>query len=229
MMSIATLRQPMNTFRVAWQSALAASLCLGFPASLVFWLAILQHIKPLPIYQKFGMILLQYERSDVIVALVGAVIWGILLSRISGYDRWWFLIAASMLGIYLGRRLFWIIYAWINYDFTGMPIYISLAIHLIGQILSVTFCTGLMHGLILRNWRAVIILALATSLTAVLAAGVTYIALDQLGLRVGTGNFVMVRVTAVCLMVSAIIGGMVLGVGFTHFLGLSYRPPKNAP
>src|SRR5215216_4678903 len=155
-MSIETVRKPLNTFRIAWQSALAASICLGLPAGLVFWLVILQHLKPLPIVEKFTFILLQNERSDLIGALIGAFLWGILLSKISGYHKWWLLVAASTLGIYLGRRLFWTIYIWINYDFTGMPIPLSLAIHLIGQILSVTFFTGLAHGLLLRNRRATI-------------------------------------------------------------------------
>ena len=211
----------MDTFRIAWQSALAASICLGLPAGLVFWLAILQHLKPLPIVEKFTFVLLQHERSDLIGALIGALLWGILLSRISGYPKWWSLVAASILGIYVGRRLFWIVYLWINYDFTGVPPHISLAIHMIGQILSVSFCTGLTHGLILRSWRATLTLAFATSLTAVLAAIVTYIALDRFGLRVGTGNFVMPKVTALCLMASAILGGMVLGVGFTKCYRIS--------
>ncbi|HSJ87271.1 MAG TPA: hypothetical protein VK909_08690 [Anaerolineales bacterium] len=213
---MATARKPQNTFRIAWQSALAASLCLGLPAGLVFWLAILQHVKPNPIVEKLAFVLLQHAQSDLIGALIGAFLWGIFLSRISGYLNWWLLVAASMLGIYFGRRLFWIVYVWIHYDFSEVPPHISLAIHLVGQILSVTFFTGLTHGLLLRSWRAAITLTLATSLISVLAATVTYIILDQLGLHIGGGNFVMPKVAAVCTMVSAILGGMVLGVEFTR-------------
>jgi hypothetical protein len=218
-MQIAAARKPMDTFRIAWQSALAASICLGLPAGFVFWLAIVQHAKPFPIVEKLTFLLFQNERSDMIGALIGACLWGILLSRISGHPQWWLLVTASMLGIYIGRRLFWIVYLWLNYDFSGMPVHLSFAIHLIGQILSVTFFTGLTHGLLLRNWRAMLTLAFVTSFVSVLMAILTYAALDQMGLRVGTGNFAMPKVTAICTMLAAMLGGMALGVGFTWFIG----------
>jgi hypothetical protein len=216
-MSTPVAQKPLDYFRIAWQSALAASVCLGLPAGLLFWLIILQHLKPFQPVERFVTVLQNGGLSEIIGVLIGAFAWGIILSRISGYRTWWWLVAASMLGVYLGRRLFWIIYAWLNIDFSGLPVYVVLGIHISGLLLSVTFCTGLTHGLILRNWKATLTLASATSLVSVLAAFVAIVVLDQFGIRAGTGNAAMPKVTAVSLMTSAITGGMVLGVGFSWF------------
>ena len=49
-MSALEVQRPLNYFRIAWQSALAASLCLGLPAGLVFWLIVLQRLQPFPYF-----------------------------------------------------------------------------------------------------------------------------------------------------------------------------------
>jgi hypothetical protein len=205
-------------FRVAWQSALAASICLGLPAGLLFWLIILQRIKPTQPVERLVTVLQNNGMLEIIGILVGAFGWGIILSKISDYRKWWWLIAASMLGIYIGQRLFWIIYYWFNYDFSNLPIHMGFLIHLSGLVLSITFCTGLAHGLILPNWQAALALALSTSLVCVLATAVTFAVLDQWGIRVGTGNAAMPKVTAMCTMIAGITGGMVLGSGFSWFV-----------
>ena len=72
-------------------------------------------------------------------------------------------------------------------------------------------------GLILRNLKAALTIGLTTSLVSVLALLLTIFVFDHLGIRVGTGNLAMVRVTAVDLITSALAGGMVLGTGFSWF------------
>ena len=37
-------QKPPNYFRIAWQSALAAALCLGLPAGLLLWLILFREI-----------------------------------------------------------------------------------------------------------------------------------------------------------------------------------------
>lgn len=217
-------KQPLDYFRIAWQSALAASLCLGLPAGFIFWVMILQRLKPLPVFERVLTLLQDYGRVEIIGLLIGAFAWGIVLTRISGYRPWWRLVLASMVGIYLGRRLFWIIYAWINFDFSELPVRVVLAIHLTLLILSVTFWTGLTYGLILHNWKAALTLALTTSLASLLSCVLIFILLDQFGLRVGAGNAAMPKVTAICTMVAGIIGGMVLGVGFCRFVREEKHP-----
>ena len=216
-MSLPATQITLNYFRIAWQSALVASICLGLPAGLLFWLVILQHLQPSPSLQRFITTLENHETLGMIGVWIGALGWGILLGKISGYRAWWQLVAASLLGISIGRPLFWMVYAWLNIDFSGLPIWVVFTIHLSGLLLSVTFCTGLTHGLLLRNWRTALTLASTTALVSVLVAVATVILLDQLGLRVGTGNVAMPKVTAVSLMMAGITGGMVLVVGFSHF------------
>jgi len=217
-MTIPEVQKSPDYFRIAWQSALAASLCLGLPAGLLFWLLVLQRLKPFGPVERLVTILQDNGIPEIIGVLIGAFGWGIILSRISRYRPWWWLVTASMLGVYLGRRLFWIIYAWINFDFSGLPVHMVLAIHLSGLVLSVTFCTGLTHGLILRNWKAAMTLASITCLVSVLASFAAFFILDRMGIRVGMGNAAMPKVTAVCTMVAAMSGGMVLGMGFSYFV-----------
>lgn len=213
---------PLHYVRIAWQSALAASLCLGLPAGLLFWLIMFQRLRPSHVVERLMAILSNgggFEGTFIIIGvLAGAFGWGIILSKISGYRLWLWLAMASVLGVYLGRQLFGGVYRWLNIDFSSLPIHMTLAIHLSGLVLSITFCTGLAHGLLLRNWRSILTLAFSTSLVSVLAVLLTIIILDQLGLRVGTGNAAMPKVTAICTMAAAITGGMTLGVLFSRYL-----------
>jgi len=115
--------------------------------------------------------------------------------------------------------LFWIIYYWFNYDFSNMPMHVGFLIHISGLILSITFCTGLAHGLALPNWKAAVTLASITAFASVLVTILTYFILDGLGIRVGTGNAAMPKVTAICTMMAGVIGGVTLGVMFSRFVG----------
>jgi len=206
-------------YRIAWQSALAASICLGLPAGLLFWLILLQRIMPSHPVERLVTFLQNNGVLEIIGTLFGAFGWGIILSQISGYRPWWRLAVASMLGVYVGRRLFWIIYYWFNYDFSNMPIHMGFLIHISGLILSITFCTGLAHGLALPNWKAAVTLASITAFASVLVTILTYFILDGLGIRVGTGNAAMPKVTAICTMMAGVIGGVTLGVMFSRFVG----------
>jgi|SRR5687767_8521165 len=216
-MKILEVPRPSDYFRVAWQSALAASICLGLPAGLLFWLILLQRLKPTPLIERLVTFLQNNGMLEIVGMLVGAFGWGILLSKISGYRLWLRLVVASVLGVYLGQRLFWIIYYWFNYDFSNMPIHVGFAIHLSGLILSITFCTGLAHGLILFNWKAIATLSLITGVASVLVTLLMYFLLDGLGIRVGTGNAAMPKVTAICTMIAGITGGTMLGIMFSQF------------
>jgi hypothetical protein len=99
-----------------------------------------------------------------------------------------------------------------------LPIYLNYAASMIGLIGSVTFLVGLAYGLILRSLKAALTLGFITSFSSVLVLLLTIFVFDRWGLRVGTGNLAMVKVTVVDLITAALAGGMVLGVGFTHFL-----------
>lgn len=89
---------------------------------------------------------------------------------------------------------------------------------MIGLIGSVTLFVGLAYGLILRSIKAALTIGLSTSFVAVFALILTIFVFDRLGLRVGTGNLAMVKVTAVDLINSALAGGAMLGLGFSKFV-----------
>ena len=209
----------LNYFRIALQSALAAALCLGLPAGLLLWLIIAGAAGYSTVVdQAIGILRVSGLRS-IFVVVVGSVMWSYLLGRISGYRAWWRIALASALGI---------LAAWFSplanvdgilYEYQpGLPIHLNYAASMIGLIGSVTLFVGLGYGLVLRSVKAALTLGLTTSFVSVLTLLLTIFVFDRLGVRVGTGNLAMPRVTAVDLVTSAIMGGMVLGVGFSRYV-----------
>ena len=209
---------PLNYFRIAWQSALAAGLCLGLPAGLLLWLILFQRINHFHFADPLINFLHANGLYSIYIVVFSSMIWSYLLGRISGYRPWWRLAVASALGI---------LAAWFSplanidgilYEYRpGLPIHLNYAASMVGLIGSVTLFVGLAYGLILQSLKAALTIGLTTSLLSVLVLLLTIFVFDRLGIRVGTGNLVMVRVTIVDLITSALAGGMALGVGFTRF------------
>ena len=142
--------------------------------------------------------------------------WSFLLGRISGYRPWWKIGLATVAGIVVGWfSPFSNIDGWFG---DRLPVYTLYAVAMCGLVWIVTACVGLAYGWVLRNGKAALIMAFTTSLAAVLTLLLTIILLDGFGIRVGTGNFAMSKVTVASLLTSAIVGGMVLGVGFSWFV-----------
>jgi len=209
-------QKPLNYFRVAWQSALAAGLCLGLPAGLSLWLILFREINHSAWVELLIDILQANGLYSIYILVISSMIWSYLLGRISGYHPWWRIAVASALGILV---------AWFSplanvdgilYEYQPtLPTHLNYAASMVGLIGGVTLFVGLAYGLILRNIKAALTLGLTTSLVSVLALLLTIFVFDRLGIRVGMGNLAMVRVTAVDLITSALAGGTVLGVGFT--------------
>ena len=61
-------------------------------------------------------------------------------------------------------------------------------------------------------------LAASAGLASVLAALVSLFILDELGIRVGSGNAAMPKVAAVGTMAAALAGGAMLGVVFSRYV-----------
>jgi len=206
-----------NYFRIAWQSALAAALCLGLPAGLLLWLILFQQIVHFPVIDQTVTLIQANGLISIFVLAVCSLMWSFLLARISGYRPWWKIGVATVAGIILG---------WFSplSNLDGVfadqfPIHALYAVAMCGIVGVVTACVGLGYGLILRNLRAALTMALTTSLTAVLTLLLTIILFDQFGIRVGgTVPFAMSKVTVTGLLTSAITAGMVLGIGFTRFV-----------
>jgi voltage-gated potassium channel Kch len=211
-------QKPLNTFRVAWQSALASALCLGLPAGSLLWLVLLQQINHFTVVKPLVDILHANGLYSIFIVLVSSIVWSYLLGRISGYRPWWRIGVASALGILV---------AWFSplanvdgilYEYQPtLPIHLNYAASMVGLIGSVTLFVGLAYGLILRSIKAALTIGLTTSLISVLVLLLTIFVFDRMGIRVGTGNLAMVRVTAVDLITSALAGGMVLGIQFSWF------------
>jgi hypothetical protein len=218
-MSTLQAQKPLNYFRIAWQSALAGAFCLGLPAGLVLWLILLQRVNHSVVIESVVDFLHAHGLYSIYMVAVSSILWSYLLGRISGYRPWWWIAVASALGILL---------AWFSplsnvdgilYEYRPtLPIYLNYAASMVGLIGAVTLLVGLAYGLVLRSLKAALILGLTTSFISVLVLLLTIFVFDRLGMRVGTGNLAMVKVTVVDLITSALAGGMVLGVGFTRFV-----------
>ena len=210
-------RSYQSNLKIALQSAFAAGLCLGLPAGLFFWLIILQRWAPSTRMDRLVHFLQDYALPPVLLEMLGAFAWGVLLSKISGYRRWWWLSIATMAGVRLGD--FALYHGWLDPLVPpNLSLQMSFRVILAINVLSVTLSTGLLLGVALMNWKASLMLAASTGLAAVLAALLTLMILDGLGIRVGGGNAAMPRVTAAATMAAALAGGTVLGVLFSRYV-----------
>ena len=206
----------LNYLRIALQSALASALCLGLPAGLLLWLILIQENTHAPLIEQSLTLMQSNGLNKIFVLAFCSLMWSFLLGRISGYRPWWKIGLATALGIILG----WFsplsnMDAWFG---EHTPIHIVYAVAMCGIVGSATLCVGLAYGLILRNGKVALTLALSTSIVSIMTVLLTVILFDQLGIRVGTGNFAMSRVTVISLLISAITGGMVLGLFFSRFV-----------
>jgi hypothetical protein len=218
-MTTHTAQEPLNYFRIAWQSALAAVLCLGLPAGLSLWLILLQQVYKSTIVEAMIGIFQAHGLYRIYLVALSSMLWSYLLGRISGYRPWWQIAVASVTAI---------LAAWFsplaNVDgilfdhFPNLPIHLNYAGAMVGLIGVVTLFVGLAYGLVLRSIRAALTMAFMTSFVSVLTLLLTIIVFDQFGIRVGTGNFAMSKVTVAGLLTSAIAGGMALGIGFSWFV-----------
>lgn len=215
------IRLDRSNLKTAVQSALAAALCLGLPAGLLFWLIAVQRWIPSATLDRLVRFFFDHLLPPVQLEMIGACGWGVCLSKISGYRQWWWLSLATMIGVWVGN--FALYHGWLP-DWVqrfGPPnfrphVYYGLVLGI--NVLSVTVSTGLLLGLTLMDWKASLILATSTGLISVLAALMILFILDGLGIRVGNGNAAMVKVTAATTMAAALAGGVTLGVMFSHYV-----------
>jgi hypothetical protein len=213
-----TDNQPRTTyFRIALQSALAAGLCLGLPAGLLLWLILIRHTFPASPVGGLVAVLQAHGLNQIFVLAICSLGWSYFLSRISGYRPWWKIGIATALGILAG---------WFSplSNLDGlfgdrMPIPALYIVAMCGIVAGATLCVGLAYGVLLRNVKAALTISLTTSFASVIALLLTIWIFDQFGIYVG-GNvpFAMSKVTTTSLLVSAIAGGAVLGVGFCWFV-----------
>jgi hypothetical protein len=207
--------------KIALQSALAGGLCLGLPAGINFWLIIVQRWTPSTPINSLVNFFRDNLAPPVILEMLGAIGFGFLLSKISGYRMWWWLSAATMAGVRVGDFALYngFLDQWVQgHAPPDLSLHVRFGLILGITVLCVTVSTGLLLGLALINWKASLMLAASTGLTSVLAALVTLIILDRLGMRVGSGNAAMPKAAAAGTMAAALAGGIMLGVVFSRYV-----------
>jgi hypothetical protein len=216
------IRQKHNSFRqdviLAGQCGLSAGFCLGFPAGIIFWLVLLNNsISFAPVTALIDLFVNNIEPGWLIM-LFGTVLWGILLSRIVGYRRWYLLASAVTVGVFAGQL------PMLDGKLDSMlqrfafPVHVRFGFVLGIAVFSVMICTGLAMGLVLRSWKAALRLAGSSGFLSALGSIAVFLIMDRIGIRVGSGNYAMLKVTSVGIMTAAIIGGAVLGVVFGKYI-----------
>jgi hypothetical protein len=205
-----------NYFRIALQSGLAAGISLGLPAGLLFWLILLQKTNNSAIAEQAIAFFRANGLNQIFVLVLFSLLWSFFLGRISGYRPRWHIGLATALGIIAG---------WFsplsNLDgllSDSLTVHRLYTIAISGIIASVTICVGLAYGLILRNIKAALSMALGTSFVSVIVFLITVMLFEQSSIYVGITPFAMSRITATGMLTSAIAGGMMLGVLFRRFI-----------
>ena len=215
-----------SELRIAVQSALATALCLGLSTGLFFWLITVQRFAPSPQIDRLVTFFSNYLVPPDKLEVVGAFGWGLLLSKISGYRKWWWLSGATILSVRVGTFALYhgLLSEWfLAHIPADLSMHIRFGIILASTILCVTISTGLLLGLVLVNWKASLMLAASTGLASVLASLITVFILGEIGIRVGSGNAAMPKVTAVATMAAALAGGAVLGVTFSRYVRKGFQ------
>jgi hypothetical protein len=224
LMTIHETQKSLDTLRIAWQSALAAALCLGLPAGLLLWLVLFQQFVHSPLIDQTVTLLQTYGLISIFVLAVSSLLWSYWLGRISGYRPWWKIGLGTVLGIIIGWFSPLSNLDGVFADRFSIPTLYAVA--MCGLVWVVTACVGLAYGVVLRSIKAALTLAIATSFISTLTLLLTIIGFDQFGIRVGgTVPLAMSKVTVTSLLTSAIAGGMVLGVGFSRFVDAKQEKP----
>jgi hypothetical protein len=215
-----------SELRIAVQSALATALCLGLSTGLFFWLVTLQRVAPSAQINRLVDVFSTYLVPPDKLEMVGAFGWGLLLSKISGYRKWWWLSGATILGVRVGTFTLYngVLTDWfLEHIAADVSMHVRFMIILAIAVLCVTVCTGLLLGFVLLNWKASLILAASTGLVSVLAVLTTVLILGELGIRVGSGNAAMPKVTALATMAAALAGGAFLGLMFSRYVRKGFQ------
>jgi hypothetical protein len=215
-----------DELRIALQSALATALCLGLSTGLFFWLITMQRVAPSAQIDRLVILFSKYLVPPDLLEMIGAFGWGLLLSKISGYRKWWWLSGAAVLGGRVGTFVLYSVLLTERFQEripVGVSIHARFGIILALAVLSVAVSTGLLLGLVLVNWKASLVLAASTALASVLAVLITVFILGEFGIRVGSGNAAMPKVTAAATMLAALSGGAVLGIMFSRYVRKGFQ------
>jgi len=212
-----------NEVAIAIQSGLSAGLCLGFPVGIVYWLILINNSTSSFVVAELMNFFVNNVQPGWLIILFGTVTWGIILSRIVGYHRWYLLSLAITVGIFVGQLPMQNGRLDIAIQRFGFPVHIRFGLVLGITVFCAMVCTGLALGLVSRNWKVSLTLAGSSAFTSVLGAMLVFLLMDHVGIRVGNGNYAMLKNAAVEIMTAAIIGGATLGVVLGRYVSEKSR------
>lgn len=205
---------------IALQSGLSAGLCLGFPAGIIFWLVLINNLTRSVVVTKLLNLFVDHIEPSEIALFLGTVSWGYLLSRIVDCRHRSQLALAITAGVFIGQLPMLNGKLDVMIQRFGFPVHIRFGLVLGFAVLSVMVCAGIALGFVLRNWKAAWILAGSSGFTSVLGTMTVFLLMDHFGIRVGSGDYAMLKVAVAGILTAAIIGGATLGVGFGRYVRL---------
>ena len=188
---------PRQTARLVILSALLTGLLLGGSLSFPFWYGLIYYYASAPVKAQLAT----YLSPDSLPAIwrpgtiLGAVLWGLALARISGIRSLWRLGVAGGVGVFLGQLL---------WTWPAVPPHIRFAREVVVGVGVAAGITALILGLAVRLERAALWLAVAVALAAAVPALLVDVGLDLLGIRWGAGNANMAKVVGLGFPAAAI-------------------------
>jgi hypothetical protein len=212
---------PARAARLTILSALLTGLCLGGPLSFPFWYGLGLYYAPASV----RMQLVGYLSPDSLRdfwqpgVVVGGVIWGLGLGRLSGVRPLWRLGVAGGLGVFLGevvvtsatflrlQQALW----------PDVPQHIRFAMEFVLGVGLAAGITGLLLGLAVWWGRSAVWLALGMILAAAIPALVVDMGLDAIGIRWGAGNANMAKVVGLAFPAATINAGAFIGWCLAQF------------
>jgi hypothetical protein len=203
-----------NLARTAGFSALATGLCIGGGLSLPFWYALFtravssaeNQAEPSPLLE----VLVNFWQPGVILA---SLLWGLVLSRITGCKPAWRMAIASGIGIGIGQVSVTTdpFLRFANQITPEASLHIRFAFELVLGFGFAAGITGFALGMSLLNWRIALTLAVASSLSAVVTALLVDLAMEGMGVRIGSGNAAMAKIVGLAFPITTSAVGAVIG------------------
>ena len=196
-------------------SALLTGLCLGGTLSFPFWYGLCLYYAPAPLKEQLAGYLSPDSTPDLWLPTVvlGGVIWGFALGRLSGIRPLWRLAIAGGIGILLGEfialspfflnlhRAVW----------PEAPPHIRWGMDLVFGVGLGGGATAIVMGLAVRWGRAALWLALGVILASTIPALIVDMSLDAMGIRWGAGNANMAKVVGLAFPAATVSAGALIG------------------
>lgn len=219
-----------HTARHLILGALLTSFCIGGPLSFPFWYGLWLYYASASMKESLASFISADSLRDIWQpgVVLGAVIWGLALARLSGMRPPWRLALAGGIGVFLAEvvatnepflrlhRALW----------PSAPAHIRWAMDLVFGVGFGGGLTALAIGLATRWERRVLWLAFGAILIAATPALIVDLVLDALGVRWGAGNANMAKIVGLAFPCSTASAGALIGWYLARF-GQDRKPIRH--